>query len=522
MDLFTNNQYILYNKDNEILSFHSERNEKNEPIFVVDKTYTDKRPFGFSNLTKWIENRRAPKHREHIRELLTKCGCNDLEGYIRFTYCAGLNDTFWVRPIEQSLCWEDVSLYQNEFDETIARIAFDGGLMGEAFSSATPELATDGTFPKCWKRYENGIFLLKQGSSGAKNAGREPFSEAYAYELASQICDNPVPYEVIKHHGKLAAKCPLFTSEQISYAPIAYILHEKVAFDEVLAFYESIGAGDKFRQMMVLDALTMNTDRHLKNFGILYNADTIEILDMAPVFDNNLSLCPYAEPEDLENLNTYLKTRHSAFDEDFNEIAYRCLTKDIKNRLISLKGFTFDRRHKYHLPEERLRLLENMIEAQIDNILQNRKIRQSVTTEVGMEPVSLDNFLITLDASRLDSFIKQILTKEKFKINDFVIITKSGKRLEVKNCQYAVMEYDTVFEIEIYNADIIGRTESLAADRIEALSLTAKADIEECLYPETLEVQLGKNEETQITVFEQQTIQLTGEQSGSDYDLEKG
>ena len=93
------------------------------------------------------------------------------------------------------MTWNDVSLYQNEFDENIARIAFNGGLIGEKFSSTTPEIATDGMFPKCWKRFDKDVYLLKQGSTGAKNAGRESFSELYAYDLAKIICDDPVEYE---------------------------------------------------------------------------------------------------------------------------------------------------------------------------------------------------------------------------------------------------------------------------------------------------------------------------------------
>ena len=44
-----------------------------------------------------------------------------------------------------------------------------------------------------------------------------------------------------------------------------------------------------FRRM-VLDAVILNIDRHLGNFGVLFDTDTMEIQTMAPVFDNNRSL----------------------------------------------------------------------------------------------------------------------------------------------------------------------------------------------------------------------------------------
>lgn len=42
--------------------------------------------------------------------------------------------------------------------------------------------------------------------------------------------------------------------------------------------------------MLVLDYLIANEDRHLNNFGLLRNADTLEWLGFAPIFDSGTSL----------------------------------------------------------------------------------------------------------------------------------------------------------------------------------------------------------------------------------------
>ena len=39
-----------------------------------------------------------------------------------------------------------------------------------------------------------------------------------------------------------------------------------------------------------LDFLIMNEDRHLNNFGIIRDVNTLKWLDMAPIFDNGQSL----------------------------------------------------------------------------------------------------------------------------------------------------------------------------------------------------------------------------------------
>ena len=95
--------------------------------------------------------------------------CYDLEGFLQVTHAATLNDTFWVRLAKSHLSWNNVSLFQNPFDDVVARIAFEGGLYGEHFSTASPEFSTDGTFAKCWTRLDNQIFLMKRGSEGGAN-----------------------------------------------------------------------------------------------------------------------------------------------------------------------------------------------------------------------------------------------------------------------------------------------------------------------------------------------------------------
>lgn len=58
------------------------------------------------------------------------------------TYATSLNDTFWVKSEEEDINWEQVSLYQNKFDEVISRISFEvNRLYGMQFSATTPEFS---------------------------------------------------------------------------------------------------------------------------------------------------------------------------------------------------------------------------------------------------------------------------------------------------------------------------------------------------------------------------------------------
>ena len=118
------NHYQLMNKDNILLEFSCVRDEFDEPVFSEDLWESETRPIGFTSIISFLERRKAPKHREHIHELLANYGCDDIEGFIRVTHAASLNDTFWVREKGSAVKWEEISLYRNDFNELISYAAF--------------------------------------------------------------------------------------------------------------------------------------------------------------------------------------------------------------------------------------------------------------------------------------------------------------------------------------------------------------------------------------------------------------
>ena len=47
---------------------------------------------------------------------------------------------------------------------------------------------------------------------------------------------------------------------------------------------------NKIENMYIVDYLIMNEDRHLNNFGIIRDVNTLKWLDVCPIFDNGQSL----------------------------------------------------------------------------------------------------------------------------------------------------------------------------------------------------------------------------------------
>ncbi|MBD5455814.1 MAG: HipA protein [Lachnospiraceae bacterium] len=366
--------YYLMNKNNQIAVF-----EKSEGKlingFTLISAIKEKLPLGFQDLDTWLDKRQAAKHREHLRQLMAQCGCLSSEGFIRITHATSLNDTFWVKEAAEKVTWEEISLYRNEFNEVISKISFEGtGLFEIDFSTTTPEFSTEGCFEKCWKREDNNIYLYKRGSTGARNAGLEPYSEFYAGQIGRILCKDFVDYSLTTLHKKTASKCILFTSEEDGFTSLSNLFQRRMTPNEMLEYYSRIGSEDAFRRMIVFDAVTFNTDRHMGNHGVIFDNDTLTVKRMAPVFDNNQSMLPYAEEDDFLHIADYLKSKIPRIGEDFVNIAKAAMTSEIRSDLINLQGIKFSYADSSRFTRQRLSAIEKIINDQIRGILDKNKL----------------------------------------------------------------------------------------------------------------------------------------------------
>ena len=430
---YSTGQYFLMNKDRQVASFTIETSDLGEKISII-KQNIPAMPIGFDNMAEWISRRKASKHNRHLRELMTRCGCNTAEGFIRVTHAASINDTFWIKSAEEDVQWDNISLYKNEFNETISKLAFEGiGLYGVEFSSTSPELSTEGSFRKCWRREDGQIFLYKRGSTGAKNAGLEPYGEVLASEIASKICPESVRYEIAELHGQIASKCKLFTDEKNGYVPISRYVGRYSDLSGILNFYEKIGAEEDFRRMAVLDAITFNVDRHMGNYGVLIDNDTLETKRMAPIFDFNLALLPYLVQKDFSSIGDSLLGYSPCIGEDFTRIGQVMLTPAIRSDLKSLKGFTFTYRGNDQFPEERVKALEQIVNKQVDAVLSQQ-------------------ILYTKDVFIPEEFLKD---KAETRLNQEEQLKRLGKEIEkLPNVECSFSHDESTPQLVIRNRNI--------------------------------------------------------------------
>ncbi|MCQ5128046.1 HipA protein [Butyricicoccus faecihominis] len=367
MKMRPHSEYVLLNKDAPMLHFLCTRNAFDEPEFLEGEWSVPYRPIGYSDLTAFLEQRKAPKHRKHIAELLERYGCDDLEGFLKITHALSLNDTFWVKEAGATLTWAEVSLYQNEFDRLISEAAFDGKISESDLLSTSPEFGTDGYYAKCWIREGKDIYLYKSGSALYE---LEPLSEFLASQLSAALCPNAVRYELGVYHDKLVSTCRLFTSEKQGLAKASAVFGGERTIPALLDYFTSIGSEDEFRRLCVLDALILNPDRHYGNFGVLFDTDTMQVQKMAPVFDNNRALFPELNEEELENPAWYLQKCRPRLGKDFIVTARGLLTPEIRQDLKNLIDFRFQPHDRIEIPRARIEALNSIVQTQLRAIME--------------------------------------------------------------------------------------------------------------------------------------------------------
>lgn len=391
--------YYLMNKDVIVASVDIKPATafSDDAVFFVDEI-KNKLPFGFSDINSWISSRKSSKHNVHLGRLMRQMGCEDNLGFIRVTHAATINDTFWIKSDAESITWKDVSLYRNQFTDTVSRLAFEGlGLNQSTFSSTSPELSCEGSFRKCFRKeeksgqYGSDIFIYKRGHEFG--AGLEPYCEMLASEVASVISgSSAVSYSIEKLHDKLASKCNLFTNEQYGYASFSKLKDKKCSLQDVFDYFAGIGSEQMFREMLVIDSLCFNQDRHMGNYGVLFDNDSLEIVGMAPVFDLNFSFLPSAAIEDFETIGDKLFGIGPQLGEDFTRIGQMAMNDSLRDKVKTMLDFSFSFRGDDAFSLSRVKALENMVRKQAKAILSNEVLhtKDVFFSDLAVEKQQLD------------------------------------------------------------------------------------------------------------------------------------
>ena len=366
--------YVLKLFDTELLKFELVENIA-DPVVKILWIDDEKRrllPLGMEisnrGLASWLKHRSIPKNRAYVNIFLAKCGLNPNRPMDVISVCKGLslNDSYWITDDSYDGTFEQNNLYDNNFSQVLAWIAFTGyGSNIRSTFASSPEFTTNGMLPKCWRRVDGRVYLYKGATTGASNMGNEPYSEMYAYMLAQTMGFFAIPYKTVKWKGKLCSVCELFTSKEISYVPVGRLVKEG-GMRAVREYYSSLGTEftSALNEMIVFDALICNIDRHYGNFGVLVDSHTNKIVAPAPLFDHGNSLFNLAGEENWTNKNVlqeYVKTLFPCVYEDFITEAKAVMDERIREKVRKILTVEVTKSGRYNYSDKKLKLMSEIV-----------------------------------------------------------------------------------------------------------------------------------------------------------------
>ncbi|MEG2232726.1 MAG: hypothetical protein RRY16_01985, partial [Bacilli bacterium] len=166
----------------------------------------------------------------------------------------------------------------------------------------TPNNTTDGVLRKTWVIDHKIRYLLK---AGLKSEVLQPFNEVLSSMICERLGFRHIPYTIDIVKGNLVSKCACFITTDTELIPAYQVLkntNKENAYDNYVKILSDNGiekAKEKVDNMFILDYLMLNNDRHLNNFGIIRDVNTLKWLDTAPIFDtgNSLNLLDYSDDE---------------------------------------------------------------------------------------------------------------------------------------------------------------------------------------------------------------------------------
>jgi hypothetical protein len=250
-------------------------------------------------LNDWWIGRSIPASRDGIRDALETLGIYSTALLLTKCYGLSLSDQYWICPKDSGLQWESVNFFHNGFSKDIGEILFGHEPNDPAqICLMSPDNTSDGWLRKKWIIADGKRYLMK-GGSGVFS--QEPFNEVIASAVMRRLKIPHVTYKLTFDNGKHRpySLCENFITPDTELVPAGRVRealkkdNRDSSLTHLLRCCETLGIPGvraALDQMLVLDYIISNEDRHYNNFGFIRNADTLEWLGAAPVFDSGTSL----------------------------------------------------------------------------------------------------------------------------------------------------------------------------------------------------------------------------------------
>ena len=247
-------------------------------------------------LNEWWTDRSIPASRSGIREALETLDVTSTKMLLVRCYGLSLSDQYWIYPENSNLTWDQINFFENSFSDDMGDVLFGTQKKADGFDFSSPDNTSDGCLKKRWKILNGKRCLIKGGSNPFR---QQPFNEVIAAGIMERLGIDHIPYTVMWKEDAPYSVCEDFVTADTELVSAWRIMQTQKKENSTSVYQhfvnccKALGAPNvvpSLDRMIILDYIIANEDRHLNNFGLLRNAETLEWLGFAPIFDSGSSL----------------------------------------------------------------------------------------------------------------------------------------------------------------------------------------------------------------------------------------
>ena len=247
-------------------------------------------------LNEWWTDRSIPASRSGVKEALETLNIPNTKMLISRCYGLSLSDQYWVKPEHSDLEWKNINFFDNPFSEDIGDVLLGKPKKEFDFDFSSPDNTSDGFLKKRWKIINGKRCLVKSGSPPFV---QQPFNEVIASIIMKALNVDHVDYKLIWDEETPYSVCEDFITPDTELVSAWRVMQTRKKDNNTSIYQHYINCCEAFRigdirqkldEMIVVDFLIANEDRHQNNFGLLRNAETLEWIGAAPIFDSGSSL----------------------------------------------------------------------------------------------------------------------------------------------------------------------------------------------------------------------------------------
>jgi len=313
--------YILMRKNQPItiIDFHEDGSINKVFYDGINKDIAPLQERSATNwISKWWKERSVPVSQGRVRDMLKEKGLVGPEEYLIQNLGLSLTDYYWIRPMNSSLTWEQVNLYDNDFKKEISITSDQIAADNDGKYSANSALS--GLLEKWWMIMNGQRVLLKGNPNNLSAASINEVIATKIHEL--QGYDNYTTYHLVQIPDTdydYGCYSQMFTSQQKEFISAHAVISSQKGRPDVSTYEQFVSVcGDygidkdqlraDLEYQILTDFVISNRDRHLNNVGVLRDADTLQFIRMAPIYDSGKSMCLDAaastETENILNIKT--------------------------------------------------------------------------------------------------------------------------------------------------------------------------------------------------------------------------